>query len=956
MFTQPLATSSILACLEDLEEFLESIQPQLDILQPLTKPTSFNTAMTDAIPNYELEPFQLYPALGPLLTKLCQIPIVLMAKPFVGLLMLSVLKYSNQLEDTLEKEPDRTGYDSASRYPTSSSLWTSRTDYQGGESSESNRVPDRHQRQSRQRKWLRCQQQRWCAQRLDDLFRLGSRKESHINLAVQSELVHIGEATVADPLAVIASATASLHQLEKIIASGVNLKSLQILTEWTRELTSLVAPIVQDARTFSLVENILHIAYTIHCNPGTRQSTLDQDSEILDNAFVQQLLPIMDGDEALEENECRFDDSLLVRLWALSSIARQQKVLELIDSIMLVSSKQPQFYMSRQDIEEQYLEHSQLLHVINQQDRLLSQEIICRILEDMADIASKIPDWRLTRIVVTITGWILERHGKNQSLAQDSHETAHTSRSTIDPDDGETRLLWDLLSTASALIRTSATSSALKVMEDQQNTQEMNLLKEFLRLQHCYIYESSGAGTLARRRRVVFVVATSISWKHNQLLTWIPMELSRSYQGAEMKMAGDRETGKKLPISPVISFMTLLLLSEGTTEIADEKNDEESLVPRQGSLHVQLVMDRLQELFWLIRRHCVNADFDTNVTDAKQPKQRVHAIAQVFIGYQCRWIYRFNMTLVADLICAVSLTISPKDPGCLNVLPQQLQQPQQQPQQLPQQHEQQQEQQQEPESQEQFLLLYLQGILQEYPYQYQQPHFPQLHHLQQNTHKWLPCPRPRMHPYASSRAPSSLARRRALLRRRSCRAVQLQVALPAPAVQVPALVPQAPVLAPSTPASLARPWPEVNVKRRLELDDDEEDTSLSKRLRLMSLEDVRVLDVRSPFATALAVGEKEGEEVEVVVIEDTEEEAEEEEEEAEKKEEVGMEEGVQIEEEKAEVDAEMDVEMDLEEEEDGDDDEDDTLRVMMIQGALLIAVPAVVVAGLRAYSVWNGYL
>ncbi|KAG9070779.1 hypothetical protein KI688_008319 [Linnemannia hyalina] len=566
------ATSELNASLNHLHTFLTTIQPLIEPWPITNDPT---------IDSMTVHASELYPTLGVLLEMLCRNPVVIASVSSRGLadvVAQSVIKFSA-----------RTGGNPAVGAGSKGAMTVSPS-----------------------------VEQSWRAARMRDMFRaqqqqqdgLGKRKRNCAGGSSNRHLPHSEQngsiETKSDPF----------QDMFKV--SDKELKEREI--EQTLETMAGNLKILQD-----------HVAKTELTE--TAWSSLGASGLVLlclvNSSFIESLM--MHQSDATVFAVLK-DRQTLAQLLVISPLARQSCLVQFIDGVVQDCAHSLNIYQSRHQIIQRHFESSQLLTsaLSGQLPKSQHRQLVEKILEDSAEVAGEIDDWRIVRIWVLLIEWILTRLGSGESM--------HTLPLEFDAsflDQGAN--LCAVISSACRIV--NCCDSELKGAPSSHvsvNTAAVSEIDALLKIQDRYVFETAPPQEMALRRRMVFLIGSAVA-SSKGLLTSLILQHILSLDNADLHL-------KQEPSAPSQDTTTLLNLL--SLLIYGELSSASS--PTIGQPFLAL----LRELHATLRVSEISNPYDL----------RLGTVADLEgIFSRCASFLRLNTVVTADIVCAIVIYNDPNN-------------------------------------------------------------------------------------------------------------------------------------------------------------------------------------------------------------------------------------------------------------------------------------------------------
>ncbi|KAG0305292.1 hypothetical protein BGZ98_004357 [Dissophora globulifera] len=624
---QPLssATSSITACLDDLHAFLDRIQP---VLRPAGAARNINShhqhfgATNGGAVQHDaaalLDASELYPSLGLLLTYLCRNPVILSSAATANLVAQSVFHYSQQPTGFRERgqSSDKDG---------SAETW----------------IVNHHEDDDDDQPISSVEKRMWCAARMRDMFRVRQQQNAASGIgarvAVFKDIFRVSDQDLqrqkmAQTTKVLSE---TLISLQEALQGSLNANTLARLTQWNVQLSGLCAPLVSRlAGVEHIVEGILDLTCKIKTRAADCRVNLGQ-SLLLDPNFVEQIMAFLPLANQLNKS---FSNQTLHQLFTISPQARQQSLMVVLDRIMKASREHPGFSITQSDV----LETVALAPLFSSsaENGADAQGLIQPILEDLAELAGEIQDWRFVRLCVLITEWVLTRPQGDS----DSMDTAEDRETAVEDEETADDLFEELVSIARSVMKRDAFALTADI-------------DRLLATQRDYVLCSGGPGHLVRRRTLAFLVQSAVSQHGGFLVRQIRHRLEEPYAAREQSgnsnsdnhshNHNDSSESINEP-SPLLGsfpdlFMARLILPSGSEEL-----QEDSLCYRISAL-----LEELHELCSI-----GTSDQEGTKTLAATRTALLERLDKILKRY--RATLQLNVPLAADLVCAVGMVMAKK--------------------------------------------------------------------------------------------------------------------------------------------------------------------------------------------------------------------------------------------------------------------------------------------------------
>ncbi|KAG0001694.1 hypothetical protein BGZ79_004304 [Entomortierella chlamydospora] len=544
---------------------------------------------------------ELYPTFGILLTRLCVNPVVLASDSIANLVAQSVSKYSMQAERYSDyTQSSRNGLPAERTWCTRrlrGMLHTSQ--YTPLRTSQKQHIQDLEMRTSDTRGF-------------DELFGVSKAEMKQQRLA---QTIEVLSQCLGNLVCVVS--TTSLTGFSLAFMVGI---------AWSRQLSGLCAPLVSYPAATGLVRGVIDLAYSLKTRADSTLA-INPSIEVLDPAFVEQtLLCSRDGDL---KNKILLEDSQVLRVCSVSSLARQRYLIHLTDKIMKASAEQPGFVLDRGEVFNKFIASSQLVSVLARGLKETNGEytdLVHSTLEDIAALAGEIPDWRFVRICTLLIEWILtwgrrgEPNRENDSLGSDCRSGLYDfDNVTLTPFEA-------MVSTSCYLLQNHAHGFSTRPSSLEE-------LSQLAIAQRDYIYCFAGPDRLILRKRLAFLVSTVIA-QHNEFLIrhirchFDSMDMKRLRQGQDNEFVADKS---------LVAFIAGLILTDDSEQWSS------------GVLHEQLT-GLLQELQTVCS---ARVGQNSALSISMEP------LKSVLVKYEP--ILHLNKTLLADIVCALGIYADAND-------------------------------------------------------------------------------------------------------------------------------------------------------------------------------------------------------------------------------------------------------------------------------------------------------
>ncbi|KAF8933912.1 hypothetical protein BGZ47_010588 [Haplosporangium gracile] len=452
---------------------------------------------------------ELYPTLGPLLEMLCKNPVVTASASSGGLADLvaqSVIKFSA-----------RTGGNAAVVGARSKNATTPIPPPPSAEQS---------WRAARMRDMFRAQQQQGELSRKKD--RAGGSCGRYLPYSGQNGSVKRKRDPFQDLFEVSGKELKEREMEQTLETMADNMKILQnqlanieftdtawsSLATWNRQLSELCAPLVSTPSAAELLRAIIRAAYVLYYKRLQDPSKL-VPLRLIDSSFVELLM--MQQANATMSTMLK-DHQTLAQLLVVSPLARQSSLIQLIDGVIQDHERSPDFYQSRHRITQRHFESSQFLtSALSGQQFSKGQRphLVERILEDSAELAGEIDDWRIVRIWILLVEWTLTRLGSGESV----YTTPMEPDASFPDQDAN---LCAMISTACRIINCRESKSKGAISSRVSVSAVMLLEIDTLwKIQGRYIFETAPPQGMALRRRMVFLIGCAVASSNGLLSTLI---------------------------------------------------------------------------------------------------------------------------------------------------------------------------------------------------------------------------------------------------------------------------------------------------------------------------------------------------------------------------------------------------------------------------------------------------
>lgn len=609
------ATSELNASLSHLHAFLMTIQSFIEPWSTTNDPT---------IDSMTVHASELYPTLGLLLEMLCRNPVVIASASSRGLadvVAQSVIKFSARTGGNTAVGAG--SKNSISVSPSAEQLW----------------------RAARMRDMFRAQQQQ--QQQQDGLSRnkrncAGGSSNRQLPHSEQNGSMEMKNGPFQDMFKVSDKELKEREMEQTLKAMAGNLKTLQnqvaktalsettwySLVTWNRQLSELCAPLVLTPSATELLEGIVRAAYVLYSKRPQGATGL-VPLRLIDSSFVESLVMQRSDNTVFAVLK---DRQTLAQLLAISSLARQSCLVQLIDGVVQDCAHALDIYQSRHHIIQRHFESSQFLTsaLSGQLPKDLHNQLVERILEDSAEVAGEIDDWRIVRIWTLLIEWILTRLGSGESM----HTLPLESDVLFLDQEAD---LCAVVSSADRIV--NCRDSELKGAHSSRvsgNAAAVSEIDTLLKIQERYVFETATPQEMALRRRMVFLIGSAVALS-NGLLTSLILQYILSLDKADLHL-------KQEPLAPSQDTTTLLnllsLLMYGELGSAGSPTIGQSFLVLLQELHATL---RVSEII--------------NPYDLRLGT--VATLEGIFSRYSS--FLRLNTVVTADIICAVVVYNDPKN-------------------------------------------------------------------------------------------------------------------------------------------------------------------------------------------------------------------------------------------------------------------------------------------------------
>lgn len=317
---------------------------------------------------------------------------------------------------------------------------------------------------------------------------------------------------------------------------------------------------------------------------------------------------------------------------AISPLARQTCLVQLIDDVVQDCAHALNIYQSRHQITQRHFESSQFLTsaLSGQLPKDHHRQLVERILEDSAEVAGEIDDWRIVRIWTLLIEWILTRLGSGEPM-----RTLPLESDALFLDQGPD--LCALISSACRIV--NYRDSELKGVHSSRvsvNAAAVSEIDTLLKIQDRYVFETAPPQEMALRRRMAFLIGSAVA-SSNGLLTSLILQYILSLDKADLHL-------KQEPSPPSQDTSTLLNLL--SLLIYGELGSASS--PTIGQPFLAL----LRELHATLRVSEISNPYDL----------RLGTVADLEgIFSKCASFLRLNTVVTANIVCAIVVYNDPKN-------------------------------------------------------------------------------------------------------------------------------------------------------------------------------------------------------------------------------------------------------------------------------------------------------
>ncbi|KAG0366996.1 hypothetical protein BGX24_003448 [Mortierella sp. AD032] len=569
----------------------------------------------------------MYPTLGPLLEHLCRNPVVMASSPtadfesggsLAELVAQSVIRFSSRIDSRSNGSSTMTRMAPA---PSAEQLWRAA------------RMRDMFRAQPKQQKQLDRHGKKTTragGSNRDRLFSVpnGSRK---VEKDLFQELFKVSDKEMKDKetelmLDTMANNLKTLQ--DQVVDTELTEVAWSSLVEWNRQLSGLCAPLVSTTSAAKLLEGIIRTTYLLY-SKYPQSISRGMHLQLLDSSFVESLMLVQCGvavPAALKEVRT------LAQFLFASPLARQGFLVQLIDTVIQECRHLSDFYQSQHQITQQHFEPSHFLASALSRQLLEDQHrhLIEKLLEGSAELVGEVNDWRIVRIWILLVGWILKRLG---SVKSPRTLLLEPDTSTLDQDSD----LWAMISSACRIVNSShskptgSRGSRLSV-----SAAVLSEISNLMEIQCRYIFETAPPQEMALRRRMVFLVGSTVAMNNGLLTTLI-----HSHILSLDKPDHDKQDPLLTPSQNSEILLNLLsLLICGETGAA------------YASAISELFLALLKDMHATLR-----------VSETSNPYDlRLGTIAElegIFVKYLP--LLRMNVVVTADIVCAVVIYNDPED-------------------------------------------------------------------------------------------------------------------------------------------------------------------------------------------------------------------------------------------------------------------------------------------------------
>ncbi|KAK3843982.1 MAG: hypothetical protein J3R72DRAFT_439515 [Linnemannia gamsii] len=622
------ATSEINSCQSHLTTFLTNIQPLIESWPETNDP---------AIESKTVHASEMYPTLGPLLEHLCRNPVILASSPTVDsesggslaeLVAKSVIRFSSRNDSRSNGSSATAGVGSSTRStmtrmapaPSAEQLWRAA------------RMRDMFRAQPKQQKQLDRHGKKTTragGSNHDRIFSVpnGSRK---VEKDLFQELFKVSDKEMKDretelTLETMANNLKTLQ--DQVVDTELTEVAWNSLVEWNRQLSGLCAPLVSTTSAAKLLEGIIRTTYLLY-SKYPQSISRGMHLQLLDSSFVESLMLLKCGvamPAALKEVRT------LAQFLFASSLARQGFLVQLIDAVIQECGHLSDFYQSQHQI-TQHFESSHFLASALSRQLLEDQHrhLIEKLLGGSAELVGEVDDWRIVRIWILLVGWILKRLGSVKSLRTLLLEP---DTSTLDQDTD----LWAMISSACRIVNSShsrptgSRGSRLSV-----SAAVLSEISSLMEIQCRYIFETAPPQEMALRRRMVFLVGSTVAMNNGLLTTLI-----HSHILSLDKPDHDKQDPLLTPSQNSEILLNLLsLLMCGETGAAD------------ASAIGELFLALLKDMHAMLRVSETSNPYDLRLGT-------IAGLEVIFVKYLP--LLRMNVVVTADIVCAVVIYNDPED-------------------------------------------------------------------------------------------------------------------------------------------------------------------------------------------------------------------------------------------------------------------------------------------------------
>ncbi|KAF9132388.1 hypothetical protein BGX30_012683 [Mortierella sp. GBA39] len=606
------ATSELNASLSHLHTFLTTIQPLIE-LWPITNDPTIDSMTVHAS--------ELYPTLGLLLEMLCRNPVVIASVSSRGLadvVAQSVITFSA-----------RTGGHAAVGAGSKGAMTVSPSAEQSWRAA---RMRDMFRAQQQQQDGLG-KRKRNCA---------GGSSNRHIPHSEQNGSIETKSDPFQDMFKVSDKELKEREMGQTLETMAGNLKILQdqvakteltetawsSLVTWNRQLSELCVPLVSTPSATELLEDIIRTAYVLYSKrpQGASGPVL---MCLVDSSFIESLM--MQQSDATVFAVLK-DRQTLAQLLVVSPLARKSCLVQLIDGVVQDCALAPNIYQSRYQITQRHFESSQLLSsaLSGQVPKGQHRQLVEKILEDSAEVAGEIDDWRIVRIWILLIEWILTRLGSGESM---HNLPLEFDASFLDQDAD----LCAVISSASRIV--NCCDSELKGAPSSRvsvNAVAVSEIDTLLKIQDRYVFETAPPQEMALRRRMVFLIGSAVA-SSKGLLTSLILQHILSLDKADLHLRQEPSVSSQ-DTTTLLNLLSLLMYGE--------------LGSANSSTIDQPFLALLRELHATLRMSEISNPYDL----------RLGTVADLNgIFSRCASFLRLNTVVTADIVCAIVVYNDPNN-------------------------------------------------------------------------------------------------------------------------------------------------------------------------------------------------------------------------------------------------------------------------------------------------------